>query len=112
MQMKQTLTLHPKTCMDTPKLLVARARCVMGMCERAAGTSPPGSSAKKPMRCCSRRAIVLRRITPCSSKGSALSYARRTSGVTGNAWCVQHRSVSTTCRTCAATGDSSIVRVG
>ena len=77
-----------------------RTACVEGMCEREGGMSACVVSTK-PMRCWSRCSTVWRRMRPCSSKGSALSKAFFTSGVTGKAWCEQHRSVSTTCRTCA-----------
>ena len=72
---------------------------VLGMWEREGGMSACRGS-KKPMRWRSRCSTVWRRMVPCSSKGSALSKAFFTSGVTGKAWCEQHRSVSSTCRTC------------
>lgn len=59
--------------------------CVVGICALAEGISPEASGEKKPMRCCMRRRSVLRSMMPCRSKGSALSYALRTSGVMGKA---------------------------
>ena len=50
------------------------------------------------------------RSSPCKSKGSTVSKARFTSGVTANAWWLQHRSVSTNCFICRH-GDKPLGKV-
>ncbi len=49
--------------------------------------------------------------SPCKSKGSTVSKARFTSGVTANAWWLQHRSVSTNCFICGH-ADKPLCAVG